>query len=297
MQLTAKLKGDMSDPRVLFELSAVNNSTGTIRVFEMLPYFSNRATLESVYLEATILAPATVHMQAEISIQPSCPLRQYPCPHYNIQKSAARLDLMGVNQLILVTDPVVTQARDASFLEETDTIMPWHLFKVRNPVALAGVFEREPIQVPLKDWRDLFYEWFSKFDGNQPYLVSSLSDTQLFRSPTTDLTSSNSACSPKVVVGFKKLTLKTKCPGKPHFLKFSFHPAWQTNDSDTPLFLVSPGFIGLIPHQETVTLEFSYRTLWRVADGVSFITLILIVFYNFSSSINNRSTKNNACSI
>ena len=119
-ELSAELRkrGDFSSPRVVYEHNDVNEAAGTLRVFEMLPYFAGRATLESVYLQASILSPMIYHLQADVSKTPSCPFTYLDCPKQDIDGAWQRLRRMGVGELILTSEPALEQARASSHWSE-----------------------------------------------------------------------------------------------------------------------------------------------------------------------------------
>jgi hypothetical protein len=56
-----------------------------------------------------------------------------------------------------------------------------------------------------------------------------------------------SRCNAKVEEAFHRLTLQTDCPGKPHILKYTYYPKWQ---SSVPLFRSVNGFMLLTPTEK-----------------------------------------------
>jgi len=293
--LSAKLQGDFSMPRVIFEHNSRYNATGTTRVFEMLPYFARRSTLESLYMQSTILSPMVFHLQAEVSKGPSCPFWGLKCPKYNVAKAIARLRVMGVGELILSTKETIAQARQTNSLEEVTTIGPWTLFKMAQPTSLVDLFQRKPefmnggspvTKVTLRpnfpEFKTKFYEWFKQYTGEQPLLVVGVEEKY---AKNEQVWEKDRKCHPKVTVNFNKITLNTTCPGKAHLLKFSFHPTWRADTGDQ-LFLASPGLMGIVPSKEEVQLSFGHSSLWRLATLLSLLTLLLspvaVILFNLS---------------
>ena len=74
-KLYKRISPGFSKPRIIFEHNTLHNAAGTPRVFEMLPYFTSRGTLEGLYAEANLLSPTSYYMQAKVSKAPSCPIR------------------------------------------------------------------------------------------------------------------------------------------------------------------------------------------------------------------------------
>ncbi len=294
-KLYGHLRADLSAPRVVFEHSSLNNRAGTTRVFEMLPYFANRATLESVYLQASILAPAAFLIQSEVSKEQSCPFNGFSCKTMNIGQSIERLKLLGVGQLILITEEAIKQANSSPDLEFEASYDIWNVYRLKQQPALAEVFSVTPISVSdnywedwLKEnvpdfhpslrkmlWKNFFYDWLKMFKTDLPMIVLDNHDSDWFTAKIRDLgTDSTARCNPKITAGINRLQLKTDCPGKAHFIKFSYHPGWQADTGDK-LFLVSPGFIALIPSKNEVNFEFGGSFLWRAAGFVSVFSAII----------------------
>ena len=231
-KLYTELHGSFSDPRVIYEHSDKNERGGSLRVFEMLPYFANRSTLESVYTQSTILAPATYLLQSELSETPSCPLLTYPCSKPNITAAKERLKLMGVEQLILVDPRTIKAAESAEYLRKQGTFGQWQLFATKDRPALAETFSASPGLSNNRGWKEEFYNWFRNYNGTQRFLVAGEfleasrraeleqgSGTSTWQTPV-------GTCHPKLDVSFNGLLLTTDCPGKAHLLKFAFHPSW-----------------------------------------------------------------------
>lgn len=279
------LQGNFSQPRVVYENSPKFNAAGTPRVFEMLPYFTGRATLESVYTQASIVSPMIFYLQAEISTQPSCPFRQYKCTGYDLLKARQKLSLLGVGELILTSPEILAQAEKADFLHKEAEFGMFHLYAMNNQPSYAEVFQKRPRLIDTPDWRNRFYDWFREYDGSQPFLllkerapasiVASLAGGDHSQS---NIWEGGDDCRPEVEVNFNTLTLRTPCPGRAHYLKFSFHSTWKTDTGD-PTFLVSPGFIGLVPTKSTVILKFGHSLIWVVSDFISIVVFGLVVVW------------------
>ena len=303
------LRGDFSMPRVIYEHNGFNNRAGTERVFEMLPYFANRATYESVYLQASILAPAAFLLQAEVSKTPSCPFAQFNCPRYNIQGVKDRLALLGVGELILLTKELTDQAEQASFLRNDGVFGPWTLYATREQPALVEVFKTPPLlttdplwrtkykrsihdlkkqkwlEEPLPqspDWKEIFYYWLRDFDPALPMIIADRGDRDVnfeelrtgnFRpdSPWTR----EGVCTPSLKVEINRMVLNTPCPGRAHYLKFAFHSTFKA-DSGDPLYLVSPGFIAIVPSKSEVTLDFGQSRVWKIAGYLSIVVFMML---------------------
>jgi hypothetical protein len=239
-----------------------------MRVFEMLPYFAGRSTWESVYMQATILAPEAFYMQALISKTPSCPFPNYKCTSFDVKRIQNYLSLMAVNQLILITPEVRDQANTADFLKKEGEYGIWSLYRSQIPASLVEVISQPPRFTEAKDFKSEFYDWFLDYQSGRQFLVKASPEEQNIVSQAV-----GGDCHPEVQVDFNQIRLHTDCVGKFHILKFAFHSTWKVSSGDK-LYLTSPGFIGLIPSQTDVTLSWGHHWLWTLSNILSWCTLL-----------------------
>jgi hypothetical protein len=270
-KITAALKGDYSDPRIIYSHSLINNRAGTPRVFEMLPLYAKRATLESLYMESNILSPSVYYLQALISKTPSCPHQGSPCPHFDITRALDKLALFGVSDMILTDEEVIAQANDQSQLTNRFSYGPWTVFSMKQaslvnlPVKITIISETE--------WREDFFNWFISDNSKKNVLVVSKKIEEFPVGPDNN-------CDAKLEVDFNKLILFTTCPNRFHLLKFAYHPNWKSLSGEQ-IYLTSPGFLGLVPNQSKVELVFSNPRSWQIAAGLSafaFLVYLMLLF-------------------
>ncbi|MGZ5278764.1 MAG: hypothetical protein ACXWC9_02405, partial [Pseudobdellovibrionaceae bacterium] len=265
------VRGDFSQGRIIYENSDLSNAVGSMRVFEMLPYFANRATLESVYMQATVLAPAAFYLQALISKTPSCPFPNYQCTSYKVGRIQNYLSLMGISDLILINSEVRTEADQTSFLKKQGDFGMWHLYHSEVPAPLVEVMKVQPQWVDQFDFKTTFYKWFLDYIPGRPFQIIAPSETR-DKIQAAVLNEASKECHPKLTVDFKGMQLETDCVGKFHVIKFAFHSTWKVSTGDD-LYLTSPGFIGLIPSAEKVTLTWGEHWLWTLSNAISWISL------------------------
>jgi hypothetical protein len=278
IKLTNSLRGSFSDSRVIYEHNDQNNATGTVRVFEMLGFWSERGTIESLYLQANILAPMCYYLQGVVSKTPSCPFIQYPCTSATLEERYHLLKLLGVGSLILMTDDLRNQARKVPELIEGKTFGPWQVFEFRQKPSLVEVLSKPVRWISNNDWKKQFYDWFINYKPGDLFLAL---DNQEISSAEKNLIRTSSAgydeCAPCLSVTFNKMKLSTNCPGKPHFLKMAYHPSWKTSSGDK-LFIISPGFILFIPSRKEVVFTFGNDPCWQLSKWVSIIAFIGLFF-------------------
>ncbi len=271
--LAKEVQGNLSQGRIIYENSELSNAAGSMRVFEMLPYFAGRATWESVYMQATILAPEAFYMQALISKTPSCPFPNYVCTSHNLDKINKYLRLMGVSDLILISPELQAEAKQSSFLEPAKDFGLWHLYHSKVPAPLIEVLKDRPIYVEAKDFKQTFYSWFLDYDFNSRFQVIAPENDHARIDASV---AADRVCHPELKADFNRIEITTDCVGQFHIVKFADHSTWQVSSGD-PIYLTSPGFIGIIPSSEKVILTWGRHWLWTLANTVSWVTLVAVV--------------------
>lgn len=276
-KLKADAQGTLSDPRIVYENSESYTPMGTMRVFEMLPYFMGRGTLESVYMQASILAPMSFYIQALVSDRPSCPYREFPCPRINLSQALPYLKLMGAGELILSTTVAKDQAKLIPELEPQTDYGLFQRFKIANSANLVEVVNSKLEIIPEQDYKKFFFQWFEKFTEGKNLLIVdrnlSVEDKDKLNSGV--IYDENQVCNPTLEANFQKIKLTTNCPGKLHQIRFAFHPTFKSTTGEKT-YLLSPGFIGVIPKGETVELEFGKSLLWTVSPLISWLSLFFL---------------------
>lgn len=275
--LTNSLRGSYSDSRIIYEHNDVTNATGTVRVFEMLGFWSGRGTLESLYMQANILAPMCYYLQGVVSKTPSCPFPQYKCTYATFKEHYHLLKLFGVGSLILITEDVRKQAREIPDLQEGKSFGPWQVFEFKQKPPLVEVFS-EPVQwLSSKNWKEQFYDWFINYRQGKPFLALETKDITVKEKVLIGTPVNTTGCDPHLSVTFNKMKLSTNCPGKPHLLKIAYHPTWKTSTGDK-LFILSPGFILLMPSENEVIFTFGEDPVWNAAKWISIFAFIGLLF-------------------
>lgn len=275
------LRGDFSQGRVAYENNEKANAAGTIRVFEMLPYFAGRATTESVYHQATIYSPYAFYFQSLISTTPSCPFSQFSCTHYDANRTATYMDLLGISQIIAMTPEVTAQLDKAEHLKKLGTFGIFHLYEKKTPTSLVDV-NLKPLEIYSGlNYKYGFFDWFLHYNEKSRYQVSaqdlSAEEIDLIEKLQTEDESANPAgCQASVKVEFDKMDLTTNCPGKMHILKFAYHPAWKSLNGEK-LYLVSPAYMGIIPEKSETKLEWGHRLSWSLSAWISWLSFFTVL--------------------
>lgn len=271
-----KLDGDYSMPRVAWEHADVNDRGGSLRVFEMLPYFTGRSTLESLYTQSTIAAPMVYYLQSLYSQRPSCPFRQYRCGSFNLQQAEDKLRLLGAGELILSDKKSTDAAKQNSYLKPVITSGAWTLFSIEG-VSLVEVLNSKPFFVSSDDWKQRFFEWFTNYSRGTPHLIATTTRDEAaveeLRKASEQNIDETLKCEPSLHVHYNRLELSTNCPGRFHLIKFAFHPNWAV-DSGEKLFNTSPGMLGVVPKSQKLVIRFGPSLSWKLAWTISLFTFL-----------------------
>ena len=285
-KLHQHFESGLSKPRILAEYAHQTNltATGDHRVFGMLPFFASRSGLVGLYIESNLLSPASNYLQDKISSMPECHFQSYLCPENNINTLDAKLELMGVEHLILATQESKEKMQKASYLIEDGNYGPWTLYKTKSsPQLIEPIYGSASIIEKTKDWRLKMNEWFNQYNGDHNWqLINIGSDVNNFKQAIESNTQKD--CDTNVTVDFFGFDFETSCPDVPHIIKFAYHGSWK-NSANDPIYLVSPGMIGIIPSQSKIRFNFGQTISWKIAAYVSILTFLLGLFIKLKSLI------------
>jgi len=278
------LKGTCQDPRVAYEHDLKNRAAGTVRAFEMLPYFSGRSTLEGLYIQSSVTSPFVFYLQSEISEKPSCPLSDYNYSRLNLKRGLEHLNLFNVSHLIVVTDKLrQALARFPEVVREKD-FPPYTVYRLReNRGHYVSVLKNEPVLLITKDRRHEAFQWFRKSDlktfvafkeklqpedaihfktvvyRTLPEKLPAIPLLQSKASPPAggrDMPAKGMATPVKEIIRPEEIIIETPYVGWPHLVRVSYHPNWHVEGADR-IYMASPSFMLIFPTQKHVRLYFA----------------------------------------
>ena len=274
--------GEIGDPRVAYEHHPDHNAAGTIRAFELLPWFARRATLEGLYFQSAVLAPVVFYLQSEISLGPSCPLTAYECGRFRPAAAAPHLELLGAGELVAYTDSLTRALGGSGDFEERARSGVYTVFalartpRLVEPVAVRPVADRHP------DWRQEAYDWFrAGTDLDVPLILDKDPDpawTWVDRYRPGGLPRVPYATRPRVSATLLdgEVRIETDTPGHPLLVKVGYHPGWRAFDG-SPIELVAPGMLLVTPRSGNLTLAWSAGRAGRLGLLVTIFTLVALV--------------------
>ncbi len=286
-QINLKLKGDFNDPRVVFEHSELHNSFGSSRAFESLPLFSGRATLEGLYMQASISAPFVFYIQSEVSQQKSVPFPQYSYSSLNYDRARPRLEIFNVRDLIVRSVNAKKAIRQAEGYALRDTIGEYELWELTaNSNRYVEVPDYEPVLFSTSSWKEDSHRWFVDESLLQIPLVFVQEDVSRafppFKALARDLDDlpripvETGDCQVQERIGNQEIWIETDCIGKPLVVKMSYHPNWHVEGADR-VYLTSPSLMLIYPRQRHVRLYYGPGLWDRIGQALTVTGLIILL--------------------
>jgi hypothetical protein len=278
-ELSERLRGDPGEPRVAVEYGTIHERAGSIRMYETLPFFSGRSTLEGVYNQASVMTHPVYYLASELFASSPNPFRSRTYSRFDPDVAVPRLRLFGVGQIVVVS-PELEAALDvrADVVREA-RIPPYTVYRLRDPgPGYVEPLEFAPVRAPLEGWPDGAYRWLSRKPPNRALLV--FTDDLRFEVTQPDPW----APPPEVplpgrveveaTVAAEEIRIRTSHPGHPLLVKVSYHPRWKAEGADGP-YLASPGLMLVVPRENEVRLRYVARA-WpdHVGWGLGAGTLV-----------------------
>jgi tetratricopeptide (TPR) repeat protein len=265
-RINQALEGDFDDPRVVFEHSELHNAFGSSRAFESLPLFAGRATLEGLYMQASISAPFVFYIQSEVSQQKSGPFPQYSYGHMDFDRAQAHLEMFNARDLIIRSDAAKNAIRSSAGYRLRETIGDYELWELTTVSgAYVEALKYEPVVFPTSNWKEDSYSWFRTPATLASHLVFVDEDVPAppspFRALTRDLDKipnipvEGEPCSVESRVGDQQIEIDTDCIGRPLLVKMSYHPNWHVEGA-AKIWLTSPSFMLIYPEETHVRLYY-----------------------------------------
>jgi hypothetical protein len=285
-----KLRGTVADPRVVYEHSPDHEALGTIRVFENLPFFTGRSTLEGLYMQGSPSAPFVFYIQSEVSNVMSCPFPDWGCSRPSLERGVPHLEMMNVSQYIVKSKPIKDAAAKHPGLELQSTIGEYLIYRVKNNANRYAIpLTAKPVLVRSDTWKETSYMWFktatpesvlpvftAKVEPGDEQLFAAVSEGMPKEMPRVPLGD------PPVleeVMGNDRITIKNTKPGYPILVRISYHPRWQALTGEK-VWIGGPTFMLVFPKGDRVELVFGdgpVVTFGRLCTTIGWILFFLAV--------------------
>ena len=263
-ELTQRLRGGLGDGRVAVEYGPVHERAGSIRMYETLPHFSGRSTLEGVYNQAATTTHSVYYLASELFARSPNPFRSRRYARFDPESAFDRLRLFNVSEIVAVS-PELVKALDARADVVREALLPpYTLYRLRDPgPGYVEPLSFAPVRADPASWRDACYRWFSRNPANRALLVFTrdarfdLALTDPWGPPPEWPLPGGAFVTARIEA--EEIRISTSRPGHPLLVKVSYHPRWRAEGAFGP-YLVSPGLMLVVPRQTEVRLTYAART-------------------------------------
>ena len=263
-KLTDGLRGSVADPRVAVEYNAEHERAGSIRMYETLPLFSGRSTLEGVYNQASLQTQAVYFLASELGAASPNPFRKRDYSTFDTASALRHLRLFDVSQVVALSPKLIASLDARPEAHRAARVPPYVVYDLEG----AGGGYVEPLAyAPVRSspigWRDKSYRWFTRKPLSPAYLV--FTDDPRFTVREKDewlappLVPLPGGVEAQATVEDEAITVTTSRVGHPLLVKVSYHPRWKAEGADGP-YLVSPALMLIVPRQPTVRLTYAARS-------------------------------------
>lgn len=278
-RMTDLLRGTVADPRVAVEYNQDHERAGSIRMYETLPFFSGRSTLEGVYNQASLMTHPVYYVTSELAAVSPNPFKKREYSSFDTESALRHLRLFNVSLIVALSPKLIGSLSARADVERVASVPPYEVFRLKDsgpgyvePLAYA------PHRTSAKGFRDKAYRWLIRKPTSPVHVVY----TEDPRFPET----ADPASPPEMplpggvevrsLLGPESVTIETNRPGHPLLVKVAYHRRWWAEGADGP-FLVSPGLMLIVPRQPEVRLVYGKDLSDHLGLVLSLGALVLLV--------------------
>lgn len=272
---------ELEDARIMWEYNDKYQEFGTTRALELIPYWTDRRSMEGLLIESSITAPGHFIMQSETSLKSSGAVPGVPYPGFDFEAGLEHMKIYGIGYFVAFTDEVKAAAR-TNGLPEVARAGRFTIFEVES----SGEVEVSRFRPLLGDrdaWRNGSLDWIE--DPGAPVIFPQSETGPLAGQldPAAELDPA-SRPEPELLPAAEDAHVRVSRPedgviefrtnkvGEPHIVKESWFPTWSVEGAEGP-YLVSPSLMLVFPTQEEVRLIEKPRALDHWAQAVSVLAL------------------------
>jgi hypothetical protein len=277
------IRGSVSDPRVAVEYGQVHERAGSIRMYETLPLFSGRSTLEGVYNQASLQTHPVYYLASELGASSPNPFRSREYSTFDTASALDHLRLFAVGDIVAVSDTLAAALDLRLDVERVAHVAPYHVFRLKQVPRYVEPLAFAPVRSSPSGWADKAYRWFTRKPPSRAHLVFThdarfgvVERDEWLAPPEVPLDAGAITTTERIEA--ERVTITTDRIGHPLLVKISYHPRWRATGADGP-YLVSPALMLVVPRKETITLEYSRSWADDVGLALSCATALLALVW------------------
>ncbi|MHB8507017.1 MAG: glycosyltransferase family protein, partial [Acidimicrobiales bacterium] len=286
--------------RSMYEYEPALNDMGTPDALMLLPYWTGGCitTMEGLYYESSATTPFHFLNAAELSVQPSNPMRGLDYPSApDVGEGVRHLQMFGVRYFLAVSPSIQAQAAANPALRLLASVGPyptalsngttqeqtWKVYEVQDS-PLVQPLANQPVVVPgtmrtATSWLDLAQSWYLDprrwdvylaADGPRSWARVSAGDTSppVHPEPSVTVTA--------VRVHEESLSFDVSRTGVPILVKVSYFPNWHVQGA-AAVDRVTPNLMVVVPTSTHVALTYGSTPVDWVGKGLTLLGTVALV--------------------
>jgi hypothetical protein len=289
--LFLKTPDPLNSPRVGYEKCGLYASYGGDRVFESLPYFSGRQTMEGIHYASSWAARFMAFSQTVYSKEIKTP-RSYILSRLNADALPAYMDLYNLSQLILMTPEAREAVEGSSHFKKEAEFGDIAIYRYKES---DGRYVDVPRRMPLlyrgEDWVEDFYQWYRegrhldllmvpgsyvRDEEDRTVLATEAVNVEELGSLRSDLLDRR-GLRVETRLEHHRIEFTTNKMGLPHLIKVSYYPNWKVQGANG-VYPVSPHLMLVIPREPHVVLTYGSNPWEIIGFMITGATLFLLFF-------------------
>ncbi len=290
--------------RAMWEYEPGLDQMGTPDALMLLPYWTNACigSMEGLYYESSATTPYHFINAAELSLQPSDPVRglNYPSSP-NVADGVRHLQLLGVRYYMALTPETQMQADTNPDLTVVATSGPWpesypsgtqssvkertwKIYQVADSQIVAPLINQPVVMKGVskggKGWLDASEAWY--LDQNRADVMYAASGPSGWSRVAPMATTPPRTSLPAVLVDHilssdNAVSFNVDTVGVPVLVKVSYFPNWQARGAKGP-YRVAPNLMVVIPTSHHVVLAYANTPVDWFGDLLGLLGLAALVW-------------------
>ena len=131
-EVAQRLRGSTADPRVAVEYSAEHERAGSVRMYETLPLFAGRSTLEGVYSQASVQTHAVYYVASELGATSPNPFRKRDYSAFDTDAALRHLRLFDAKEVVALSAQLVSSLDGRPDARRTGRVPPYVVYDLAD---------------------------------------------------------------------------------------------------------------------------------------------------------------------